>query len=138
MGPSGAGKTTLLNCLSLRNKSFRGCVLHNDQLPDMDNIGITSAFVQQEDLFIPTLTPREHLAFHATMRMEGSMSKEDRCKTVDKALEELGLVKCADTLIGGQGSAIRGISGGEKKRLSFATEMLSNSPIVFADEPTSG
>ena len=46
--------------------------------------------------------------------------------------------KCADTPIGGQGSVIRGISGGEKKRLSFATEVLGDAPVLFVDEPTSG
>lgn len=46
--------------------------------------------------------------------------------------------KCADTPIGGQGSVIRGISGGEKKRLSFATEVLGDASVIFVDEPTSG
>ncbi|CAN0176448.1 unnamed protein product [Discosporangium mesarthrocarpum] len=47
-------------------------------------------------------------------------------------------VKCADTMIGGQGSMIRGLSGGQKKRLSFAAEMLGDPKLIFADEPTSG
>ncbi|CAM9798121.1 unnamed protein product [Pylaiella littoralis] len=138
MGPSGAGKTSLLNCLSLRNKAYRGTVLHNGKAPDMDTVGITTAFVQQEDLFIPTLTPREHLRFHANMRMDASMPKEEKMKAVENALEGLGLGKCAETPIGGQGSQIRGISGGEKKRLSFATEVLGDASVIFVDEPTSG
>ncbi|CAM9650413.1 unnamed protein product [Scytosiphon promiscuus] len=138
MGPSGAGKTSLLNCLSLRNRSYSGTVLHNGKPPDMDTVGITTAFVQQEDLFIPTLTPREHLRFHANMRMDAAIPKEDKMKAVENALEGLGLGKCADTSIGGQGSVIRGISGGEKKRLSFATEVLGDAPVIFVDEPTSG
>ncbi|CAM9147551.1 unnamed protein product [Ectocarpus fasciculatus] len=138
MGPSGAGKTSLLNCLSLRNRSYSGTVLHNGKPPDMDMVGITTAFVQQEDLFIPTLTPREHLRFHANMRMNRALSPEQKAKAVETALEGLGLGKCANTPIGGQGSTIRGISGGEKKRLSFATEVLGDAPVIFVDEPTSG
>ncbi|CAN0433874.1 unnamed protein product [Ascophyllum nodosum] len=138
MGPSGAGKTSLLNCLSMRNKSYKGYVLHNNKPPDMDTVGIVTAFVQQEDLFVPTLTPREHLRFHAYLRMDAAYSKEGKDNAVEKALEGLGLGKCADTPIGGQGSVIRGISGGEKKRLSFATEILGDAPVLFVDEPTSG
>ncbi|CAM9150806.1 unnamed protein product [Ectocarpus sp. 6 AP-2014] len=138
MGPSGAGKTSLLNCLSLRNQSYSGTVLHNGKPPDMDMVGITTAFVQQEDLFIPTLTPREHLRFHANMRMSRTLSPEQKMQAVETALEGLGLGKCANTPIGGQGSTIRGISGGEKKRLSFATEVLGDAPVIFVDEPTSG
>ncbi|CAN0098628.1 unnamed protein product, partial [Discosporangium mesarthrocarpum] len=92
----------------------------------------------QEDLFIPSLTPREHLEFHAVLRIRGSLNKEDRQKAVEKSLVGLGLGKCADTPIGGQDSSMRGISGGEKKRLSLATEVLGDSSILFADEPTSG
>ncbi|CAM9685144.1 unnamed protein product, partial [Hapterophycus canaliculatus] len=92
----------------------------------------------QEDLFIPTLTPREHLRFHANMRMDAAIPKEGKMQAVESALEGLGLGKCADTPIGGQGSVIRGISGGEKKRLSFATEVLGDAPVIFVDEPTSG
>lgn len=57
-------------------------------------------------------------------------------RRVDEVMEELGLMKCRDTFIGGE--SLRGISGGERKRLSFATEILTSPSILFADEPTSG
>lgn len=69
MGASGAGKTSFLNCLSLRNKSFEGFVLVNGSRAD-ENLSLISGFVQQEDLFIPTLTVREHLEYQAILRME--------------------------------------------------------------------
>ncbi|CAM9860434.1 unnamed protein product [Discosporangium mesarthrocarpum] len=138
MGPSGAGKTSLLNCLSLRNKRFRGYVLHNGEPPDLDTLAIDTAFVQQRVLFLEVLTPREHLTFNATLRMGNTVTKDQLRDAVDKSLEGMGLVECADTLIGGKGSLIRGISGGQKKRLAFAVEMLGEPKIIFADEPTTG
>ncbi|CAM9741619.1 unnamed protein product [Phaeothamnion confervicola] len=138
MGPSGAGKTTVLNCLSGRTRAFDGYVTFNGVAVEPDVAAAASAYVQQEDLFIPTLTPREHLIFHATMRMGAGASAAERTATVDRIIADLGLGKCQDTLIGGQGSIIRGISGGEKKRLSFATEILADPAVLFVDEPTSG
>ncbi|CAM9300215.1 unnamed protein product [Chrysoparadoxa australica] len=138
MGPSGAGKTTLLNILSQRCKTYEGHVMYGEELAVPSEVGAIAGFVQQEDLFIPTLTPLEHLRFHATMRMANNSTKEERDALVTASLSDLGLTKCRDTLIGGQGSMLTGISGGEKKRLSLATEILSNPSLVFADEPTSG
>lgn len=57
---------------------------------------------------------------------------------MEAVIYDLGLSKCADTVVGGVGSVVRGVSGGERKRLSFASEILSNPSLVFADEPTSG
>ncbi|KAG5178542.1 ABC transmembrane transporter [Tribonema minus] len=142
MGPSGSGKTTLLNCLSQRNAYYTGSVTANGARAARAWTARNSGFVQQEDLFIPTLTPREHLNFAATMRMRGDDDapiKADEARArVEELILDLGLTKCADTLIGGQGSSIRGISGGEKKRLSLATEILGQPPLIFLDEPTSG
>ncbi|XP_020900669.1 protein white isoform X3 [Exaiptasia diaphana] len=139
MGASGAGKTTLMNVLAHRNigsVQVMGTVMVNNT-PVGININSISAYVQQEDLFIGTLTVREHLTFQALLRMDKHVSKKERLDKVEQALHELGLMKCADTMIGIPGR-MRGISGGEKKRLSFASEVLTDPAILFADEPTSG
>ncbi|CAN0287986.1 unnamed protein product [Discosporangium mesarthrocarpum] len=91
MGPSGAGKTSLLNCLSLRNTRFRGYVLHSGEPPDLDSLAVNTVFVQQEELFIGQVTPREHLTFNATLRASKPMSKNQRREIVNKSLEEMGL-----------------------------------------------
>ena len=61
----------------------------------------------------------------------------DKDRRVLDLLDQFGLIKCADTLIGFPGIS-KTISGGEMKRLSFATELIRNPPVVFCDEPTSG
>ncbi|POM61169.1 ABC transporter-like protein, partial [Phytophthora palmivora] len=130
MGPSGAGKSSLLDCISGRNNAVEGEIVLNGQ-PWSDTTKRLTSYVMQDDLFYQTITVKEHLVFQAKLRME-----QQYMKRVDEVMEELGLMKCRDTLIGGV--SLRGISGGERKRLSFATEILTNPSILFVDEPTSG
>jgi len=140
MGASGAGKTTLLDTLTMRRQSkltMQGLVLINGHVVNPTSMTSISAYVQQDDLFIGTLTVREHLRFQALVRMHRSISYKQRMKRVQEVIVELGLSKCADTIIGVP-SRIKGISGGEMKRLAFASEVLTNPPLMFCDEPTSG
>jgi len=140
LGSSGAGKTSLLNALTFRNLDglqVMGDRFANQELVTPNSITSVSAYVQQEDLFMGTLTVREHLIFQAMVRMGHSLRYKDRLARVKEVLADLGLSKCQDTLIGIPGR-IKGISGGEKKRLSFASEILTNPSILFCDEPTSG
>ncbi|XP_054160064.1 protein white-like [Oppia nitens] len=140
MGSSGAGKTTLMNVLTQRNISsvkIDGSVKLNGKAIDMNTIKQVSAYVQQEDLFIGTLTVREHLKFQARLRMDPLLSATDREDKVQKVALELGLIKCIDATIGTPETK-KGISGGEKKRLAFASELLTDPSIMFCDEPTSG
>ena len=95
-----------------------------------------SAFVQQQDLFFKELTVREHLQFQAQLRLGDAATPIEREERVSAILSELGLQDVRDTRIGEVGEG--GISGGERRRLSFATEVLSNPSLVFLDEPTSG
>ncbi|PVD37708.1 hypothetical protein C0Q70_00308 [Pomacea canaliculata] len=139
MGASGAGKSTLMNVLTnrnLRDYEVQGESMSMVQLLEMPIRNI-SAYVQQDDLFITTLTVRETLIFRALLRMDKSINKQARLRRVEEVIQEMGLIKCADTQIG-LSETKKGISGGEKKRLSFACEMLTNPPLLFCDEPTSG
>jgi hypothetical protein len=97
-----------------------------------------TAYVYQDDLFFPTLTVREHLTFHAMVRMPKTVQPHHKRERVEEILLDVGLQGCADALIGGSNSLIRGVSGGERKRVAVATELLSNPAILFLDEPTSG
>ncbi|OXA56819.1 protein white isoform X2 [Folsomia candida] len=140
MGASGAGKTTLLNQLTFRNTGklkMSGEIKINGVAVSPDIITSVSAYVQQEDLFISTLTVREHLVFTALVRMDKHLTYKQRMQRVDSVIQELGLTKCAETIIGMPGR-VKGISGGEMKRLAFASEVLTDCQLWFCDEVTSG
>ena len=126
MGASGAGKTTLLNCLTFRSTGKmkvvgERCV--NGVPADPDSLARISAYVQQDDLFVGTLTVREHIRFQALLRMDKHLSYAERMIRVDEVIQQVGLTKCADTRIGDPERGVKGISGGERRRLSFATEV---------------
>lgn len=140
MGSSGAGKTTLLNTLTFRTPGgvvATGTRALNGQPATPDALTALSAYVQQQDLFIGTLTVREHLVFQAMVRMDRHIPYAQRMKRVQEVIQELALSKCQNTVIGIPGR-LKGISGGEMKRLSFASEVLTDPPLMFCDEPTSG
>lgn len=139
MGPSGSGKTTLLNILSGRNRDIGTMVgtISINQIPIQPRKFRTNmAYVMQEDALFGTQTPREAISFSATLRLPSSLTKTDKSKLVNEVIHTLGLEKCADTYIGTK--FIKGISGGEKKRTSIATELVSDPGILILDEPTSG
>lgn len=138
MGASGAGKTSLMNVLTFRNiraLCISGDIKINGRAVNRDQMNNISAYLQQDDLFLGTMTVREHLLFKASLQMD--VDQKTRERKVDQVLLELGLSKCADSVIDRPYSNQR-ISGGERKRLSFASELLTNPPLMFCDEPTSG
>nr|XP_022306323.1 protein white-like [Crassostrea virginica] len=138
MGASGAGKTSLMNVLTFRNirdLSVNGDIKINDRVVTRDQMNEISAYLQQEDLFLGTMTVREHLLFRASLQLD--VDVKTRQRRVERVITELGLSKCADSVIDRPYSNQR-ISGGERKRLSFASELLMNPPLMFCDEPTSG
>uniref|UniRef100_A0A914EIA1 ABC transporter domain-containing protein n=1 Tax=Acrobeloides nanus TaxID=290746 RepID=A0A914EIA1_9BILA len=138
MGASGAGKTTLLNTLLSRN--LQGLEIEGSVLVEGCSLGRkmtqVSGYVQQDELFMPTLTVYEHLSIQAKLRLVG-FSENERKQRVEEIMQELGLNKCRHARIGLTGVK-KGISGGEAKRLSIASELLNNPPILFLDEPTTG
>lgn len=137
LGGSGSGKTTLLNTVSARISSSRlaqsGNVLFNAQ-PDIH--AVRSAYVTQTDILLPTLTARETLQYSADLRLPAPATAEDRTRMVDEIIMELGLKEAADTRVGS--SLHRGLSGGEKRRVSIGVQMLANPGVLFLDEPTTG
>jgi len=96
--------------------------------------------VHQKEQLFGYLTPREHLTFHAFARMSRKCSRQALLVRVEEVLREVKLEKCADTIIGGSDPSFarKGISGGERKRLDLAAELLLAPDIIFLDEPSSG
>uniref|UniRef100_A0A7N0U4N8 ABC transporter domain-containing protein n=1 Tax=Kalanchoe fedtschenkoi TaxID=63787 RepID=A0A7N0U4N8_KALFE len=137
MGPSGSGKSTLLDALAGRlaaNAFLSGSILLNGRKTKL-SFG-TAAYVTQDDNLIGTLTVRETVMYSAKLRLPDSMNKSDKLALVEGTIMEMGLQECADTVIGNW--HLRGISGGEKRRVSIAIEILMRPRLLFLDEPTSG
>lgn len=140
MGPSGGGKTSLLHALAGRVKYSKRLELSgrryvNGAVLSEDSI-IPSAFIEQESNFFPHLTVKETLDFRVELKLGRKLSKEQRDKLVANLMNELGLTKSANTIVGDK--KVRGLSGGERKRLSIACEMIVEPSVIFLDEPTSG
>eukprot|EP00048_Salpingoeca_helianthica_P015136 m.225213 g.225213 ORF g.225213 m.225213 type:complete len:662 (-) comp16645_c0_seq1:321-2306(-) len=137
MGPSGCGKTTFLNVLSGRhlNGDITGDILLNGQ-PRTKQFRRQSAYVEQDDHMFPNLTVREMIRFSALLRLPDTYTHEEKLQRGEEVLRELGLIGCANTLIGN--AARRGVSGGERKRASIGVELITNPRLLFLDEPTSG
>ncbi|KAJ0969966.1 hypothetical protein J5N97_022843 [Dioscorea zingiberensis] len=137
MGPSGSGKSTLLDALSSRlatNAFLSGTILLNGHKTKL-SFG-TAAYVTQDDNLIGTLTVRETIMYSARLRLPDKMRMEEKRALVEGTIMEMGLQDCADTVIGNW--HLRGISGGEKRRVSIALEILMRPRLLFLDEPTSG
>ena len=139
MGASGSGKTSLLSLLGGRtppNIEIKGKIMINRELPYTSKIRKRIGFVLQDDLFYDTLTVKETLFYAALLRLPEDMSKQEKKTRINVLMETLGIAKSKDTIIGG--FMRRGISGGERKRVSVAHELIINPSILFLDEPTSG
>lgn len=137
MGPSGSGKSTLLDALASRlatNAFLSGTILLNGRKAKL-SFG-TAAYVTQDDNLIGTLTVRETIAYSARLRLPDKMPWSEKEALVESTIIEMGLQDCADTVIGNW--HLRGVSGGEKRRVSIALEILMRPRLLFLDEPTSG
>jgi ABC-type multidrug transport system ATPase subunit len=141
MGASGCGKTSLMNVLAGRATSMNGHVVTanitvNGKAVTAAELGPKVAYVMQEDSLTATATPREAFDFSARLRLPPTVTAEERKTMVDEMIRILHLERCADTMIGNE--LIKGISGGEKKRVSIGVELITQPSILFLDEPTSG
>lgn len=94
------------------------------------------AYVTQTDDLIGTLTVRESIYYSASLRLPGTVSRAEKKAIVDSTIQEMGLYECRNTPVGNW--HLRGLSGGEKRRLSIALEILTRPRLLFLDEPTSG
>ena len=94
------------------------------------------AYVTQEDTLTGTLTVRETITYSAYLRLPTAMLREEKETIIESAILEMGLQDCADTPVGNW--HLRGLSGGEKRRVSIALEILMRPRLLFLDEPTSG
>ena len=142
MGPSGSGKTSLLSILGGRTPKGAtiasgegGGVLFNGE-PLTKGAKRQLGFVLQDDLLYESLTVHETLYFAAMLRLPKTMTPAQKRDRVDSVISALGLSKCRDTIIGG--FFRRGVSGGERKRVSVGHELLINPSVLLLDEPTSG
>ncbi|CAF0783389.1 unnamed protein product [Adineta steineri] len=139
MGSSGAGKTTLLGILSGRfNKHLKisGTISLNGLRVDGSTLLNRCGYIEQNELFIGSMTVREHLTFQAMLRMKTN-TDEYRHERIEDVLQVLDLISCQNTIIGIPGK-LKGLSGGELRRLTFASVILTNPALLLIDEPTSG
>ncbi|CAH9107832.1 unnamed protein product [Cuscuta europaea] len=140
LGPSGSGKTTLLTALGGRlddngRHQLTGKITYNGK-PFSNAMKRNTGFVPQHEIMYPQLTVTETLVFSALLRLPRSLTKSEKVTQAEAVIAQLGLSKCKNSLVGG--AWMRGVSGGERKRVSIGQEMLINPSLLLLDEPTSG
>ncbi|XP_059666171.1 ABC transporter G family member 6-like [Cornus florida] len=138
LGASGSGKSTLIDALANRiaKGSLKGTVTLNGEALESRLLKVISAYVMQDDLLFPMLTVEETLMFAAEFRLPRTLSKSKKKMRVQALIDQLGLRNAAKTIIGDEGH--RGVSGGERRRVSIGTDIIHDPIILFLDEPTSG
>ncbi|XP_016417667.1 ATP-binding cassette sub-family G member 8 [Sinocyclocheilus rhinocerous] len=139
IGSSGCGKTSLLDIITCRDEGGNmnsGEILINGKPSTRSLVKKCIAHVRQDDRLLPHLTVRETLAFVAKLRLPAHFTQEQRDQRVDDVIAELRLRQCAHTRVGND--YVRGVSGGERRRVSIAVQLLWNPGILILDEPTSG
>lgn len=134
IGPSGSGKSTTLGALTGTRPATYGNVIWqgHDLYTHYDQLRHQIGLVPQQDIQHPQLTVRQGLNYAARLRLPPDTTKEERAQRVDQVVAQMQLQRQVDNRIGTQ------LSGGQKKRVSIATELLTAPPLLFLDEPTSG
>lgn len=140
MGSSGAGKTTLLNLLAGRISSkgahASGEVLVNGEPRNYHQFKKLAAYVLQDDDMFAELTVEEQLTYAALLRLPARIPRKKKLARVSRVIQELGLSKARNTMVGNE--IVRGVSGGERKRVNIGTELVTDPSLLFLDEPTTG
>ncbi|WP_328784987.1 FHA domain-containing protein [Streptomyces canus] len=133
VGPSGAGKSTLLNALTGQRPADHGTVLYDgrDLYRDYAELRQRIGLVPQDDILHAQLTVRSALSYAAELRFPQDTAKAERRARVDEVIRELGLEQRA-------AQPVHSLSGGQRKRVSVALELLTKPSLLFLDEPTSG
>lgn len=140
MGASGAGKTTFLDILARKNKrgTATGSFYINGEKVSDDDFRSVIGFVDQDDTMLPTLSVHETIMDSALLRLPKDMSYAAKAQRVEDVERQLGIYHIRDQVIGSEEGNGRGISGGEKRRVGIACELVTSPSILFLDEPTSG
>ncbi len=137
MGPSGSGKTSLISCiLGLAPGDVTGDILINGERGPQRSFKSVARLVPQEDVMYPSFTVRETFWFQAELCIGPEFTRQEKDERINAVITSLDLAKCADTRIGNVDE--RGISGGQRKRVSIGMELLTNPMVLCLDEPTSG
>ncbi|XP_063822356.1 ATP-binding cassette sub-family G member 1 [Ostrinia nubilalis] len=132
LGPSGAGKSTLLNILAgYRVNGASGMICTNGEPRNLKQFRKLSRYIMQEDLLQPFITVHEAMLIAADLKLGTGINKQKKLVIVEEIVQLLRLAKARNT-------ATERLSGGERKRLSIALELLNNPPVIFLDEPTTG
>ncbi|CEO95409.1 ABC transporter domain-containing protein [Plasmodiophora brassicae] len=134
MGGSGGGKSTMLDLIRGRAKPTSGTILVNGH-PRTSQFKHIASYVQQEDALYPVLTVRETITYAARLQL-ASTPRAALEEKVAQLIKTMGLVRCADTRIGN--ALLRGVSGGERRRVSICVELVTDPQVILLDEPTSG
>jgi ABC-type multidrug transport system ATPase subunit len=139
MGASGAGKTTFLDILARKNKvgATSGDFYLNGEKVRDEEFKSVIGFVDQDDTLLPTLTVHETILDSALLRLPREMSRTSKEQKVEDVERQLGIYHIRNQKIGSEETS-RGISGGEKRRVGIACELVTSPSILFLDEPTSG
>lgn len=132
LGPSGSGKTTLMMALSGFRPAQKGTVVYRgrDLYDEFDELKQTLGFVPQDDVVPRQLKVERALGYTADLRLP-EMSPDERATRVEGAIRTLGLAESRN-------QRISNLSGGQRKRVSVAMELIARPQLIFADEPTSG
>lgn len=138
MGPSGAGKTTLMNALNGYTPPSAGQVLLNGQdlYAHYGQFSTHLGYVPQDDIIHRDLTVGQALYYTAKLRLPADFGRQEIEERIASVLRQLGLQGTENVLIGSPEK--KGISGGQRKRVNLAMELLTDPIVLFLDEPTSG